>query len=70
MRDRDVLILHGSADRQVPVTDAIALADVHLNAELRIISGADHRIRHDPRSVAVLLGWLERQAAIQIPTIG
>lgn len=69
LRDRHVLILHGSADRQVPVTDAIALADVHPNAELRIISGADHRIRHDPRSVAVLLGWLERQAAIQIPAI-
>ena len=26
-----------------------------------VISGAGHRLRHDPRAVAILLGWLERQ---------
>ncbi|MEA3018982.1 MAG: hypothetical protein QOI47_506, partial [Actinomycetota bacterium] len=31
--------------------------------ELRIIQSAGHRLRHDPRAIAVLLGWLERQAA-------
>ena len=31
------------------------------SAELRIISGAGHRLRHDPRALAILLGWLERQ---------
>jgi acetyl esterase/lipase len=30
-------------------------------AELRIVSGAGHRLRHDPRAVAILLGWLDRE---------
>ena len=30
-------------------------------AELRILPGAGHRLRHDPRAIAVLLGWLDRQ---------
>jgi hypothetical protein len=45
----------------VPALDARALADCHGSAELRIIQGAGHRLRHDPRAVAVLLGWMERQ---------
>ena len=63
--DRPLLILHGINDRQVPYEEASHLASRHPNPELRLISGADHRIRHDPRAVAVLLGWLERQAAAQ-----
>lgn len=59
---RSVLILHGDRDDTVPVADARALADaVGPGAELRIIAGAGHRLRHDPRVVALLLGWLERQ---------
>ena len=65
LRDRPLLILHGLNDRQVPAEDARILADQHPGAELRLIPGADHRIRHDPRAVAVLLGWLERQAVDQ-----
>jgi putative redox protein len=38
------------------------LAEAHQSPELRLVNGADHRIRHDPRAIAVLLGWLERQA--------
>jgi uncharacterized protein len=45
----------------VPVFDARVLADAHGSAELRLINGAGHRLRHDPRAVAVLLGWLDRQ---------
>jgi hypothetical protein len=45
----------------VPALDARALADCHGDASLRIIQGAGHRLRHDPRAIAVLLGWLERQ---------
>jgi hypothetical protein len=26
------------------------------------VPGAGHRLRHDPRAIAVLLGWLDRQA--------
>lgn len=58
---RPVLILHGLNDRQVPADDARQLAARLPGAELRLIPGADHRIRHDPRAVAVLLGWLEGQ---------
>lgn len=59
---RPVLLVHGSADELVPVTDARALADATDGAaELRVVSDAGHRLRHDPRAVAVLLGWLERQ---------
>jgi putative redox protein len=59
---RPLLLVQGSDDDVVPSVDARALADCHGSAELRIISGAGHRLRHDPRAVAVLLGWLERQA--------
>lgn len=61
---RPLLIVHGSDDELVPVVDARALADAaEGGAELRILSGAGHRLRHDPRAVAVLLGWIERQGA-------
>lgn len=58
---RPLLLVQGSDDDLVPSLDARALADCHGGAELRIIQGAGHRLRHDPRAVAVLLGWLERQ---------
>lgn len=59
---RPVLIVHGSDDEVVPLMDARALADAaDGEVELRVLSGAGHRLRHDPRAVAVLLGWLDRQ---------
>ncbi len=58
---RPLLVVHGSDDDLVPVFDARVLVDSHGDAELRIVSGAGHRLRHDPRAVAVLLGWLDRQ---------
>lgn len=59
---RPVLLVHGSEDESVPLMDARALADAaEGEVELRVISGAGHRLRHDPRAVAVLLGWLDRQ---------
>ena len=58
---RPLLVLHGSDDDLVPVFDARVLVDAHGHAELRIMNGAGHRLRHDPRAVAVLLGWLDRQ---------
>ena len=58
---RPLLILHGSDDESVPSFDARVVADAHGSAELRIISGAAHDLRHDPRAVAILLGWLDRQ---------
>lgn len=60
---RELLILHGSDDESVPVFDARVLADSHGSADLRIIGGGAHHLRHDPRAIAVLLGWLDRQRA-------
>ena len=48
-------------DEAVPPFDARVLADAHGSAELRMINGAGHELLHDPRAVAVLLGWLDRQ---------
>ena len=62
MSSRPLMIVHGSIDDVVPLSDARALADSAESSELRIITGAGHRLRHDPRAVAVLLGWLDRQA--------
>jgi len=59
---RPVLIVHGSEDDTVDLMDARALTDAADNmVDLRVLSGAGHRLRHDPRAVAVLLGWLDRQ---------
>ena len=40
--------------------------EAHGAAELRLIPGAGHRLRHDPRAVAVLLGWLDRQRNVAV----
>jgi fermentation-respiration switch protein FrsA (DUF1100 family) len=58
---RPFLVLHGSEDDAVPVFDARVLADAHGSADLRVIEGGAHGLRHDPRAVAILLGWLDRQ---------
>jgi len=60
---RPLLLVQGSDDDLVPALDARALADCHGSAELRMIQGAGHRLRHDPRAIAVLLGWMERQVS-------
>jgi putative redox protein len=59
---RPLLVLHGAEDVEVPVADARALADAgRPSSELRLVPGAAHRLRHDPRAIATLLGWLTRQ---------
>jgi putative redox protein len=58
---RGLLVVHGSDDDLVPVFDARVIADAHGEADLRIMRGAGHRLRHDPRAIAVLLGWLDRE---------
>ncbi|CAN5431079.1 alpha/beta hydrolase [soil metagenome] len=60
---RPLLLVQGAEDDAVPLADVEALADAHGSAEVRVLSGAGHALRHDPRAVAVLLGWLEGQAA-------
>jgi fermentation-respiration switch protein FrsA (DUF1100 family) len=59
---RPLLLVHGSDDQVVPLSDARALADAaEGHCELRVVTSAGHRLRHDPRAVALLLGWLHRQ---------
>lgn len=59
---RPVLVVHGAEDDEVPVSDARLLAEAAgRSAELRILAGAGHRLRADPRAMALLVGWLERQ---------
>jgi pimeloyl-ACP methyl ester carboxylesterase len=60
--DRPLLVLHGSDDPVVPPDDARRIAAAAgPQAELQIIQAAGNRLRHDPRAVAALLGWLDRQ---------
>ena len=62
LRPRPVMVVQGSADDVVSTADARALCDaVGPSAELRIVHAGGHRLRHDPRAIALLLGWLERQ---------
>jgi putative redox protein len=59
---RPFLIVHGSEDEAVSLSDARVLADAAENqADFKIIVGAGHRLRHDPRAIALLLGWLHGQ---------
>lgn len=59
---RPILLVHGANDEVVPVLDARALADAAGGeVELRVLPGAAHRLRHDPRAIAILIGWLDRQ---------
>jgi fermentation-respiration switch protein FrsA (DUF1100 family) len=61
---RPILLVHGANDEVVSVLDARALADAAFaQVELRVLSGAAHRLRHDPRAIALLIGWLDRQVA-------
>jgi uncharacterized protein len=55
------MVVHGLSDVDVPVFDARVIVDAHSSAELRIISGASHDLRLDPRALAILIGWLDRQ---------
>lgn len=58
---RPLLIVHGANDDIVPMTDARELADAaNASAELRILAGASHTLLHDPRAIALLLGWFDR----------
>lgn len=60
---RPMIVMHGEDDDSVPVSDARQLVNAHGDAELAVFPGAGHRLRHDPRAVAVLLGWIDRVRA-------
>jgi putative redox protein len=62
---RPLMVMHGEDDESVPPTDARQLARAHGSAELVLLPGAGHRLRHDPRAIAILLGWLDRVRSVQ-----
>ncbi|HTW09257.1 MAG TPA: alpha/beta fold hydrolase [Acidimicrobiales bacterium] len=65
---RPLLIVHGANDDVVPLTDARELADAaNASAELRVLAGAGHGLLHDPRAIALLLGWFDRHLGNQTP---
>ncbi|MDE0804797.1 MAG: alpha/beta fold hydrolase [Acidimicrobiales bacterium] len=64
---RSLLVIHGSDDDVVPNFDARVVADAHTDAELHLLEGAGHRLRHDPRAMAITLGWLDRQRTAAVP---
>jgi putative redox protein len=58
---RRLMVGHGTEDIEIPHSDARDLvAAAEGRAELRLIQGAGHQLRADPRMVATLLGWLDR----------
>jgi putative redox protein len=58
---RPLLVVHGSDDPDVPVSDSRSLAEAATGpSELRVVLGAGHWLRADPRVIAILVGWLER----------
>lgn len=61
---RPLLVVHGTEDDEVPTAAARALADAASATgpvDLRVVPGAGHWLRADPRVVATLIGWAERQ---------
>jgi len=58
---RPLLLMHGDEDELVPESDSRTIAEAHGTAELHIIQGGGHRLRHDPRAIAMMIGWLDRQ---------
>jgi uncharacterized protein len=59
---RPILLVHGANDEVVPLLDARALADAaEGQVQLKVLAGAGHHLRPDPRAVALLLGWIDRQ---------
>ena len=47
------------------MTDARELADAaDASAELRVLAGAGHMLLHDPRAIALLLGWFDRHLGV------
>lgn len=60
---RPLFLCHGVDDDLIPVDDSRLLAEAAGgNVELHQLNWAGRRIRHDPRAVALLLGWLDRVA--------
>jgi pimeloyl-ACP methyl ester carboxylesterase len=62
LKGRPLLVVHGADDPDISSNDASALAEAATGpTDLRVVLGAGHWLRADPRVIAVLVGWLERR---------
>jgi putative redox protein len=62
LKGRPLLIVQGADDPDVSLGDARALAQAATGpCDLRVVHGAGHWLRADPRVIAILVGWLERR---------
>lgn len=58
---RSFLVIHGANDEVVPPSASVAYAEAAgPETEHRLLAGAGHRLRHDPRVVALIAGWMSR----------
>src|SRR5205814_1662495 len=57
------LLVHGTEGDGVPIGHArrLAAAADH-GVEVREVQEGAHRLRHDPRAIAMFLGWLDRHS--------
>lgn len=56
-----LLIVHGEQDELVPVSQGRELFEAAGEPrELALLSGGEHRLRRDPRSVDILLAWVRK----------
>lgn len=58
--DKPLLVIHGQDDDLISVVDARVIADTYGASELRILEEGGHNLRYDPRALALLFGWLDR----------
>jgi len=59
---RPLLLVHGSKDETVDISDAYRLyEEAGEPKHIIIVSGAGHRLRQDERAVAIAIDWLKSQ---------
>ena len=62
LKGRPLLVVQGAEDPDISVDEAKALSDAATGpSDLRVVYGAGHWLRADPRVIAILVGWLERR---------
>lgn len=66
LAERPLLLMHGTADDMVPTLDALAIADSHGHAELRLLRAADTSSATTPGRSRILIGRLRRRSGTSL----
>jgi uncharacterized protein len=62
LKGRPFLVVHGADDPDTSIDEARSLSEAATGpSDLRVVFGAGHWLRADPRVIAILVGWLERR---------